>query len=437
VWLRQAWLTAWLLAASLIFSPLLPSQEASIFSDTSGPDSPFAMERDLARHELSEGDRLVRCRGILREGVQVGQFIEAIDTLAAAREKTDIALIAPYIVYIQPEIAFSAMQALRSYGKAALTTVDALGQDVIDAPTKKKVRERLLKDHIYACCQRDRSVNPYQIDYEGRFDELYSIEAEIDTLMLNMLREAMPDLRQDLSGSYFNRRYYGMVFDQEPSFLSYGALAVAALARRNPALLKREVWELAEGGKEMRGYYYGNQVREPLTREVCFFLARNGKSEPLMSMIGDLEMSNRWISDPGYSASVHVEIAACLMAGGLAPAKRSIQPDITQYAGADVSTIIERLDAALQLVGPQGMPVASHARYLKARLLMHQGDDGGALRELEESMESSDDPLLLLTVDSAFKALAGERRFQNLLAYAALIERRVAENLRPFKSQDR
>lgn len=63
------------------------------------------------------------------------------------------------------------------------------------------------------------------------------------------------------------------------------------------------------------------------------------------------------------------------------------------------------------------MPAASLARYLKARLLVAQGDDGGALRELEESIEASDQPSLLLGVDGAFASLSSERRFQLLLQY--------------------
>lgn len=409
----------WLAASCLV--PALAAQEP-VFSDTSGPSSPHADERMHALAALSRPELLAGCRALLAaEGSQAADLVLAIEVLGRERDKADISLIAPCIVHAEPEVAAAAMQALRGYGNSALKVIEALGADVIDAPTRKKAQEQLLKDHIYACCRRDQAVNPYQLDFESRFDELFSVQVDLLPIMLGLLRESLPVVRQDLGGVYFNRRYYyGWMPSNEPEFVSYGALAVAALGRRWPEVLRREVWDLVDTQFNSNSYYYGGQVREPVTREICYFFARNGRAEHLLKMVSDLDMSTRWTQDRGFTATVHCEIAACLMAGN---------GDLVQAA--------ERLDSALELVEATGLPAASQARFLRARLRLTQGDESGALRDIEESVEASADPMLLISVDSAFKTLAAERRFQVVLSYLELVARRVPEPARPFKRQDR
>jgi hypothetical protein len=41
--------------------------------------------------------------------------------------------------------------------------------------------------------------------------------------------------------------------------------------------------------------------------------------------------------------------------------------------------------------------------------------------------------MLRVLVDSLFRPLAGERRFQTVLSYAELISRRVSESARPYR----
>ncbi len=427
------WSIGCLLVVSALLSPACQAQDEPVFSPTAGPDSPFADEREAARLSLSREERLQQCRAILREGRPFSQVVEALDTVARAREKSDIGLVAAYVSSLEPNVALAAMDALRGFGKDALSGVEALGSSVIDAPTRKMVREQLLRDHIYACCMRDRAVNPLQLDYTSRLDELYSIGLDMDALMLSQLREAIPDLRQDLAGIYFNRRYYfyGMQPEVGPQFIEYGALVIAALATKNPAQLKRETEGLVEKSTPQGYNYYYGQVRQPATRELCGFLAKNGRAEPMLKMISDMEMTMRFQQDSGYIAGVHVDIAAVMMSGGVKDAGKG---DRLPSGPFDIGTIVEHIDTAIMLASASGLPVASQARYLKARLLVVQGDEGGALRELEESIEASDEPMLLLGVDAAFANLVSERRFQVLLEYTSLISRRVDESSRPFKA---
>jgi hypothetical protein len=435
VWRLPLWSIICLIAVSALFAPLCTAQGEPVFSPTEGPDSPFAEEREASRISLTPDQRLAQCRAILKEGTPSGQIVDSIDIVARAKDKSDIGLVAPYVSSIEPNVALAAMDALRAFGRDALATLEALSSSVIDAPTRKLVREQLLRDHIYKCCLRDRFVNPLQLDYSSRLDELFSIGADIDGLMLSLLREAVPDLRQDLSGMFLNRRYYyGEQPDLGPQFVEYGALVIAALARKKPAQLKRETEGLIEKSPPQGYNYYYGQVRQPASRELCSFLAQNGLTEPMMKMISDMEMTMRYQQDTGYIAGVHIDIAACMMGGGVKDARAASASFALPKGPFELALIAEHIDTALQLAGPSGLPVASQARYLKARLLMAQGDDGGALRELEESIEASDEPMLLLDVDAAFANLAAERRFQTLLEYTSLISRRVDESARPFKA---
>lgn len=409
------------------------AQGEPVFSPTSGADSPFAEEREVARAELSAAELLAAAREILRKGEPTSQVAGAIDVVARAKDKADVALVAPYVSSIEPSIADAAMSALRSFGREALAALDALRAGEVDAPTRAKVREQLLRDHIMACCYRDIAVNPLQLEFPARLDELLSIRQDLDDLMLSLLRESIADLRQDINGQYINRRYYYGYMPEEdgPKFIEYGGLVVAALARNKPDLLKRETEGLYEKNQPQGYGYYWGQVRQNATRELCCFLARNGLAGPALKMVSDMEMTLRFQQDPGFSAGVHVDIAAVMMSAGVSDAQRGNSFSFTK-GPFELALITDHLDTALQGAGSLGLGVASQARYLKARLLMAQGDEGGALRELEESVEASDEPMLLLVVDTAFASLGEERRFKTLLAYTALVARRVDERARPY-----
>ncbi|CAG0970924.1 hypothetical protein PLCT2_01346 [Planctomycetaceae bacterium] len=428
----------WLMAVEVLFAPVLGAQGGPVFSPTAGPDSPFADERALAGIGMTRAERLEAARAALREGTPLSRIVPAIDTVTRARDKADIALLAPCVASLDPAVSMAAMAALRAYGKEALAALEALAPEVIDAPTRKKLREQLLRDHVVACCMRDRAVNPLQLDYEARLDELDSVNVNLELLLLSLLREALPDLRKDLNGQYFNRRYYYYVVaeETEPAIIEYGALVIAALARRKPDVLKRETEGLMEKNPQQAYPNYWGQVRQSATRELACFLARNGQSAAAIKMVSDMEMTLRSQQDAGFAAGVHLDIAAAMMSGGV---KDGGKPGGFSMAAGPFESglIMEHIETALQLTGQSGMPAASLARYLKARLLVAQGDDGGALRELEESIEASDEPSLLLGVDGAFASLSSERRFQLLLQYTALIARRVDESARPYKAAGR
>ncbi len=426
-----------LMAVEAWLAPALAAQGEPVFSPTAGPDSPFAEERALAGLGQSRAERLEAARAILRAGEPATQLASAIDTIVRARDKADIALIAPCAASLDPAVAMGASAALKAYGRDALAALEALAPQALDAPTRKKLREMLLRDHVQACCRRDRAINPLQLEYEARLDELDSINENLDVLLLSLLREALPDLRKDINGQYFNRRYYYLpTEDSEPAFIEYGALVIAALARRKPEVLKRETEGLMDQNAPPSYHNYWGQMRQSATRELACFLARNGQSAAAVKMVSDMESMLRYQPDPAYAAGVHLDVAASMMSSGV---KDERKPGRFSLAAGpfEAAVIMEHIETALQAAGQSSLPVASQARYLKARLLIAQGDDGGALRELEESIEASDEPMLLLAVDGAFASLAEERRFQTLLQYTALIARRVDENARPFKAKDR
>jgi len=426
------------MAVEAWLAPALGAQGEPVFSPTAGPDSPFADERAMAGFGQSRAERLEAARAILRAGDPASQVASAIDTIVRARDKADIALIAPCTASLDPAVAMGATAALRAYGKEALAALEALAPEALDAPTLKKLREMLLRDHVQACCLRDRAINPLQLDFEARLDELDSINENLDVLLLSLLREALPDLRKDLNGQYYNRRYYYYLpaENDEPAFIEYGALVIAALARRKPEVLKRETEGMMEQNSAPSYYNYWGQARQSATRELACFLARNGQSAAAVKMVSDMESMLRYQPDPAFAAGVHLDVAAAMMSSGVKDPRKPV--GFSLAAGPFESAVImEHIETALQAAGQSSLPVASQARYLKARLLIAQGDDGGALRELEESIEASDEPMLLLGVDGAFASLAGERRFQTLLQYTALIARRVAESARPFKAKDR
>ena len=82
-----------------------------------------------------------------------------------------------------------------------------------------------------------------------------------------------------------------------------------------------------------------------------------------------------------------------------------------------------------------GTPAASHAHYLRSRILMDLGEQGPALRALEDAMEASHSPPLMVLVDESFESLRGMRRFQTILRYNELAERRVSTTSRPWRPE--
>jgi hypothetical protein len=77
----------------------------------------------------------------------------------------------------------------------------------------------------------------------------------------------------------------------------------------------------------------------------------------------------------------------------------------------------------------------AQAHYLRARLLMTRGEEGAALRALEDSMESSENPPVIALVDGAFGKLAQERRFKDVLRFCTLRERVLPALSRPWRKE--
>ncbi|MCC6572223.1 MAG: hypothetical protein IT462_00400 [Planctomycetes bacterium] len=396
-----------------VLSSTLSAQDAAAGPSYEGDDSPFASERAKAIYDLDIDDARMRVRAILKDGGNVGDLVDALELTGSRKDKADIPLIVPYITDVQPEIAAAALDALRAYGRLALETVNALPASAIDAPTRKEIKNQLLKDHVRACCTRDSAINRFLLDYEGREAELYSVKEEIDDLMMDMLRGVASEIRKDLSGM----RYYYPYNQEENAFLQVGALAVYALSKHRKEQLKREFADIMEDADDFNQNYWGGYRQlTNVTLQLCYFFGGEGKKEALHRVISDLDGSLRWQQDPYSISMIHMQIAAIYFNG----LKES-------------NSALERVEQALG-AKPDGGDISSFARYLRARIMMEQKDEGGALRELEMALES-DSPPLLVAIDKAFAPLHKERRFGVLVRYCELTSRTLPENLRPWKAE--
>lgn len=122
----------------------------------------------------------------------------------------------------------------------------------------------------------------------------------------------------------------------------------------------------------------------------------------------------RW-GNPDQFARQHIQIAALQVA-----------------ALGEYSQALTRVDDHIRHLAADGM-ATSQAHYLRARILIQLGEQGAALRALEDSMEASDHAMLMTLVDDAFEPLAGERKFKTILRYCELASRRVDESRRPWQ----
>lgn len=361
---------------------------------------------------MDEEDLLRHYRKVLEDGSGTLQVISGLEFVARQRETSDIPLIVKHIGALDPSVAQAAMSALRLYGSKALSAVRALSADDIDPTTRKEVVERLLMDHIYTSCRRDREVNPFYLEYEGRLEELYSVGDEVTELMFRLLRDSISDIRDDISG---NRNYYwGYGYQTERPFIDYGGLAVYALGQREPERLVKEVSDLADIQAEDNGWGWGYSYRTPVTIELAAFFARRGNTALMDKIISDLEGGNRW-RQASENLGLQVMIAGLQI-----------------VALGEHEAALDRLNENVKQAGSAVSSVVSQAHYLRARILMRLGEEGAALHALEESMEASDMAVVLALVDNAFTPLAQERRFQAVLEYCRLAARRLHPMQRPW-----
>ena len=409
------------IACTIILS-LLYSFPSFVFAqdpspDFSGLDAPSAIERARAAEKLSDAELLAHYRSILADGSNGSQIVPALSRIQGQKNTDDIALIVKYIGDLDPSVAMAARQALRTYGRDALDAVDKLDAGQVDNNTRKDVIEILLKDHIYKACERDNSINPFHLDFDSRFDELYSVNQEVDALMFRMLRDSMSDIRDDISGNRYNY-WYGYSVRTEIPFVDYGGLAVAALAKRKPEQLMREMKELAEVEKSDDYYYYGNNNRSPVTIELASFFAHQGNNALMDKLISEMEAGTRW-RQPADILGLQVRVASMQMVG------------LGEYEAA-----LDRLNEHVKQAGSALSSTVSQAHYLRSRILIHLKEEGAALHALEESMEASNSAMVLTLVDSTFDGLANERRYQTILDYCKLASRRLSESQRPWVASD-
>lgn len=398
------------LSFAITFPAALFAQEGD---DLAALSAPSAAERAAAEARLDDAKLLAYYRELLGKGGNANQLISALDRLRVEKKTEDIGLIVKYIGDLDPGVAAAAMGALRTFGRDALKAVRKLSASEVDAGTRKDVLERLLKDHIFTCCARDAAINPFHLDFEGRLTELYSVEDEIDELMFRMLRDSVSDIRDDINNTRYY--YYGYQVVYERPFIDYGALAVAALGKRQPKRLMKELGELAEVETDNDYYYWGYSNRSPVTIELATFFAQQGNTALMDKLINDLESGTRWMQ-PGQTLGLQVRVAAM---------------QIT--ALGEWEAALERLNENVKQAGSALSSTVSQAHYLRARILMHLKEEGAALHALEESMEASESAQVLTLVDSTFKPLEPERRFQTVLDYCRLASRRLDESQRPWE----
>jgi hypothetical protein len=375
-------------------------------------DSPIAWKRAQAEASLSEPEQLALARKRLDEGASPPALIRALEVLKPKRDQADLPRVLKFIGELDPSVSEAAMEALRAHGPDGLKALRALDDRQVDRETRKRAVEQLLKDHLLACCRRDMSINPFRLDFKDRFAELYSVEENVESLIFKLLREARSDIRDDISG----RRYYWYYNQRSQPFVDYGGLAVAAIARSNPKRLMDEFGEFANLEEDQDGYYwwgYYNQ-RTPVTMELAIFFARQGKPSLADRIINGIEGSQRGFNMGGQN-QLNVQVAA-----------------LQTTALGEHAAALERMNDSIKNLDADG-PAATQAHYLRARLLMTLGEEGAALRALEDSMEASDYVMVMALVDDAFTPLETDRRFQTIRRYCELAVRRLDEGRRPWR----
>ncbi|MCC6463932.1 MAG: hypothetical protein IT463_01180 [Planctomycetes bacterium] len=375
-------------------------------------EDPAAVERERAKAAL--GDKLPQhYRQVLDHGAAPVLLVDALATVGRLRKPEDIPRIVRYVGSLDPQVASASVESLRRFGHAGIAAVQALDNAQIDEPTRKKVMDILLRDHVTRCCKRDVALNPMHLDYSARFDELLSVQAPLHDLLLSQLREVGAEVRQEFSGTGRNW-YYGM----ENSLVNFGGLAVALLGRDKPDLLEREFEDLTRNNEDEDRGWWGWVEYSPVATELAIFFARRGKPVLLDTLISRIEQTTRWM-EPSQAAMIGLQVAA-----------------LQFCATGDTSSALPAVLAAIQAMGANPSGSLAHAHYLRARILLAAGEQGEALHALEDAMECGPVPVALALVDNAFSGLADERRYRNVLRCVELGARRLPSQDRPWRKED-
>lgn len=399
------------------FATLLTCSASLRAQDTAAQtQSPVAIERVNAEAVLTAEQRIAHSREVLRGPVELRTaplVVRALVLLGAGRDPADLALIARFVGDLDSGVSAAAMRALRQFGSEGLAALNALSAEEIDPTSRRKAVEVLVQDHIRKCCQRDIAVNPLRLSFKRRFDELDALGLDLNDAMFKLLRASVGDIREDLTGMRYY--YYNPNQSAEPAFISWGALAVAALAERKPEQLMREFGELAQVEADQQNWYWGYRQYAPVTLELATFFARQGKPALVDRLISDIESGNRGRGVGGNELAIQVPVAA-----------------MQSNALGEHKAALERLDLALRTAAASDDAFLTQAHYLRARILTLLSEQGEALYALEECMESSSNPMLLVLVDDAFAAIADDRRFRTVIEYCRLTSRAANAIARPY-----
>ena len=395
---------------------LLTGAELAAQADDTGLDSPVAIERANAEAALTKPELLAHYRAVLAAGPEqrnAPRVVRALMLLGENRDSADVALIARFVGDLDSSVSAAATTALRAFGRDGLAALQKLSYDEIDALSRRNAMELLVQDYIRNCCVRDMAVNPLRLNFKARFAELDALQLDLTDTMFKLVRQASGDIREDISSTRYY--YYGMP-SAGSDFLQWGGLVVAALAERHPAQLMHEMGDLAQIEAEQQNWWWGYRQFSPVTLELATFFARQGKPALVDRLISDMESGNRGRGG-GNELFIHVPIAA-----------------LQSVALGDHKVALERLETTLRTAAAADDAMLSQAHYLRARILMQMAQQGEALYALEESMESSSSPMLLVLVDDTFSPIQGDRRFQAVIAYCRLTSRAAQEFARPFAS---
>ncbi|MDC1141616.1 hypothetical protein OAU50_00870 [Planctomycetota bacterium] len=378
-----------------------------------GVDSPEAYERADALLELGK-NQTDYWRKILDDGATAPRLVNALLYVQELSETEDIARIAKYVGDIDPIISETADDALRSFGREAIVAVDAIPEAKLDSIIRKELLEVLLQDHIERCCQRDLRLNPDRYAYKGRFDELFSISHDLEELMFELVKKSRSDIAEDMSGS---RNSYNRYPSRTMPFMYYGGLVIAALGERNPEKLAVELKEVKDVEFQNQRYYYSRNLANA-TVETAIFFARQGETRLIEKLIGDMQKMFRTRNSADIPA-VHIQIAT-----------------LEYVAFGDTDMALDRIDESISKLPQSNSFITTRAYYLRARIMMSLGQEGSALENLEQGIESSSSACALLSVDDAFSGLKKERRFETIQAYVTLKTRRLSKSERPWQPDD-
>lgn len=405
-------ITRRLLLLALLTISTLSSQLA--FAQN-GLASPIASERSEAIIDLGD-DQTSHWRKLLDDGASAPHLVKALLYLKDLSKTEDIARIAKYVGDIDPFVSSTAASALRSFERKAIQAVDAIPENELDPIVRKDLLDVLLRDHIKRCCLRDMRLNPDRYNYKGRFDELFSVSHDVEALMFELVKDARSTIVEDMDS---RRNMYWRGPSRSMPFVDYGGLVISALGHRNPKKLAKELKEVKEMEFVTQRWWWSSRQRASATTATAIFFAQQGETRLVDKLIGDMQKSFRNNRNASDLANTHIRIAT-----------------LEYVALGDTDMALDRIDENISNMAQADSVETTRAYYLRARIKMELGEDGSALSDLEQGIESSSSACAILNVDGSFDSLMSERRFKTIKQYVELKTRRLSESERPWQSDE-